>query len=139
MNNTEILKQIKNFSNMNKLAFFVGSGVSKLSGFSSLFDLVKSMGDELKYNYKTTYDEDGNKIINLSPDEFLKIPQMYYVKFKKDKYIQKVKSGFANECKPNEIHDLIMSLHPNHILTTNYDILIDKNSNEFNLSLIPLS
>ena len=37
---------------MNKLAFFVGAGVSKLSGFPPWFELVKSMGDELNYNYK---------------------------------------------------------------------------------------
>lgn len=67
------------------------------------------MGDELHYDYKTVYDEKGNKIISLSPDEYLKIPQMYHVKFKNDKYIEKVKSGFANECNPNEVHDLIIS------------------------------
>ena len=36
-----------------------------------------------------------------------------------------------NECEPNEIHNLIMSLHPNHILTTNYDTLIEDVATKF--------
>lgn len=131
MNNSEVLKKIKKFSDMNKLAFFVGAGVSKLSGFPSWFELVKSMGDELNYNYKISYDENGKRTNNLNPDEFLKIPQMYYVKFGNDRYMEKVKNSFANKCKSNEIHDLIISLHPNHILTTNYDTLIEDCATKF--------
>lgn len=131
MNNTEVLKKIKKFSDMNKLAFFVGAGVSKLSGFPSWFELVKSMGDELNYNYKISYDQNGKRTNNLNPDEFLKIPQMYYVKFGNDRYMEKVKNSFANKCKSNEIHDLIISLHPNHILTTNYDTLIEDCATKF--------
>lgn len=131
MNNTEIFEQIRKFADMNKLTFFVGAGVSKLSGFPSWYELVKSMGDEINYYYKTTYDIDGNEIINLSPYEFLKIPQMYYVQFGSDLYNQKVKDSFVNECEPNEIHNLIISLHPNHILTTNYDTLIEDVATKF--------
>lgn len=105
---------------MNKLTFFEGAGVSKLSGFPSWYELVKSMGDEINYNYKKTYDIEGKEITNISPDEFLKIPQMYYVEFGSNQYNEKVKNSFANECEPSEIHNLIMSLHPNHIITTNY-------------------
>lgn len=131
MNNAEILGQINKYSNMNKLTFFIGAGVSRLSGFPSWFELVKSMGDELNYNYKKTYDIEGNQTVDISQNEFLKIPQMYYVKFNKECYEKKVKSSFENNCKPNEIHDLIMSLHPNHILTTNYDTLIEECATKF--------
>lgn len=131
MENIQIFEKIKRYTDMNKLTFFVGAGVSKLSDFPSWYELVKSMGDEIGYNYRKGTDEDGNKIILLNSDEYLKIPQMYWAKFGESKYREKVENSFDNDCVPNEIHDLIMSFHPNHILTTNYDTLIEQCATKF--------
>lgn len=51
---------------------------------------------------------------------------MYFDIFREDRYYKKVKSCFEKKCEPNEVHDLIMLLRPRHILTTNYDTLIEE-------------
>lgn len=117
---------IKKYSDMDKLTFFVGAGVSKLSNFPSWYELVKSMGDDIDYPYNTKFDSEGNATIDLSQEEFLKIPEMYFLNKGEEQYYDFIKNKFANQCKPNEIHNLIMSLYPNHILTTNYDTLIEE-------------
>lgn len=115
---TEILKDIDNWRKNNKLSVFVGAGVSMLSGLPSWSDLIKLMLKEmpdLKYN--------ENK---LSSDDYLKIAQMYFNTFGEEKYKEKVKESFKEDRTPNKIHDLIFALHPNHILTTNYDNLLEQ-------------
>lgn len=115
---TEILKDIDNWRKNNKLSVFVGSGVSALSGLPKWSDLIKSM---LKEMPDLKYDE--NK---LSSDDYLKIAQMYFNTFGEEKYKEKVKESFKEDRTPNKIHDLIFALHPNHILTTNYDNLLEQ-------------
>ena len=115
---TEILKDIDNWRKNNKLSVFVGAGVSMLSGLPSWGDVIKSMLKEmpdLKYN--------ENK---LSSDDYLRIAQIYFNTFGEEKYKEKVKGSFKEDCTPNKIHDLIFALHPNHILTTNYDNLLEQ-------------
>lgn len=127
MKNTDILEDIKRYSGLGKLSVFVGAGISKLSGFPSWSGLVKDIADEIGYLYK----KDKNGHANFSQDELLKIPQMYYLNKGEDIYRKKVEDGFKNNCIPNEIHDLILSLHPNHILTTNYDTLLEETAIKF--------
>lgn len=127
MKDKSILDDIKRYSSMGKLSVFIGAGVSALSGFPSWSILVKSMADEIGYVYKK--DEKGNAVF--STEELLKVPQIYYLQKDESAYKNKVKEGFANTCKPNEVHSLILSLHPNHILTTNYDTLLEETSVKF--------
>lgn len=145
--NDEILEDIKNNMELGKLSIFVGAGVSRLSGYPSWYSLVKEMADELEYESSakafiseqlsqmskaTSIDNSAKKIdvdnisYNFTTDELLKIPQMYFNKVGKEKYNEKVKSVFDKDCKPNFVHNLIMSMNPNHILTTNYDTLIEE-------------
>ena len=114
----EILKDIDRWRKNNKLSVFVGAGVSMLSGLPSWGDVIKSMLKEMS-DFK--YEE--NK---LSSDDYLKIAQMYFNTFGEEKYKEKVKGSFKEDCTPNKIHDLIFALHPNHILTTNYDNLLEQ-------------
>lgn len=114
----EILKDIDNWRKNNKLSVFVGAGVSMLSGLPSWGDVIKSM---LKEMPDLKYEED-----KLSSDDYLKIAQMYFNTFGEEKYKDKVKGSFREDCTPNKIHDLIFALHPNHILTTNYDNLLEQ-------------
>lgn len=115
---TEILKDIDNWRKNNKLSVFVGAGVSMLSGLPSWSDFIKSM---LKEMPDLKYDE--NK---LSSDDYLRIAQIYFNTFGEEKYKEKVKRSFKEDCTPNKILDLIFALHPNHILTTNYDNLLEQ-------------
>lgn len=127
VDNTLILADIKRYAEMGKLSVFVGAGVSRLSGYPSWYDLVQSMADEIGCTY--IKDEKGNAVF--SSEELLKIPQMYHLNKGEGTYRNKVKQGFQNACSPNEIHDLILSLHPNHILTTNYDTLLEETAIKF--------
>lgn len=114
----EILKDIDLWRKNNKLSVFVGAGVSMLSGLPSWSDLIKIM---LKEMPNLNYDE--NK---LSSDDYLKIAQIYFNTYGEEKYKEKVKGSFKEDCTPNKIHDLIFALHPKHILTTNYDNLLEQ-------------
>ncbi|MBV4432732.1 SIR2 family protein [Clostridium tyrobutyricum] len=127
MKNTDILEDIKRYSGLGKLSIFVGAGVSMLSGFPSWNALVQDMADEIGYSYFK--DKDGYACF--SSEELLKIPQMYSDKKDETAYRNKVEISFENNCVPNEIHDLILSLYPNHILTTNYDTLIEETAIKF--------
>lgn len=115
---TEILKDIDNWRKNNKLSVFVGAGVSMLSGLPSWSDLIKLM---LKEMPDLKYEED-----KLSSDDYLKIAQIYFNTYGEEKYKDKVKGSFKEDCTPNKIHDMIYALHPNHILTTNYDNLLEQ-------------
>lgn len=130
MNTNEILDKIKEYLDMGKLSVFVGAGVSRLSEFPSWNELVKKMADELKYSYIKNSD--------FTTEELLKIPQMFYLEFGEEKYHTKVRESFDAKHSPNEIHDLILSLQPNHIMTTNYDSLLEETAITFgrNFSII---
>lgn len=75
---------------------------------------------------------------NFSSDEFLKIPQYFYDIKGEDAYYSFLYKKFNQYYKPNEIDDLIVDLNPEHIITTNYDHLIEnvKNPNRSNYTKI---
>lgn len=100
-----IIKEIKVYQSKEKLAFFVGAGVSKLSDYPSWSELVLSMAEEIGYDSFST-NEKGEP--QLSSEEFLKIPQMYYNTKQEDLYLEKVKSQLNVKKEPNNIHKLIM-------------------------------
>ena len=117
-------KKIKKYMDMGKVSVFVGAGVSAVSNCPSWNALVKSMSDEIGYTKE-------NEEKSFSSEELLKIPQMYYNTYKEKRYLDKVKTEFSGEYKTNEIHDLIFSLKPKNILTTNYDTLLEQTSVKF--------
>lgn len=125
-----LVEDILEYKKKKKLAFFVGAGVSAVSNYPSWSDLVKDMADELKYKYKI--DADGKAFF--PSDEYLRIPQIYYDNKGKKKYYEKVNSSFSNNCEPNKVHDLIMQINPYHILTTNYDTLLEQAANKYGIN-----
>lgn len=127
----QIIKEVNKYREEEKLAFFVGAGVSKMSGCPSWSELVLSMAEEIGYeSYKV--DKSGNPI--LSSEELLKIPQMYFNEKKELAYLEKVKKQLDVKRKPNDIHKLIMRLNPYHLLTTNYDDLLEQSANMFSIN-----
>lgn len=126
-----IIKEIKVYQSKEKLAFFVGAGVSKLSDYPSWSELVLSMAEEIGYD-SFSINEKGEP--QLSSEEFLKIPQMYYNTKQEDLYLEKVKSQLNVKKEPNNIHKLIMQMNPYHLLTTNYDDLLEQTANMFGIN-----
>lgn len=147
----KIISQIENIreiNNQNKLVIFVGAGVSKNSGVCSWWELVRDIAIKIGYDdicekcaMKEYYSECGDGYAfcgsnskcywkyNFSADEFLKIPQ-YFFDTKGDKeYYAFLENKFCQPYVPNEIDELIIKLNPEHIITTNYDHLIEDTLN----------
>jgi len=118
----QYIDEINKSSRRGKLVFFVGAGVSSLSGYPKWSKLVDVF-------YKELYGEEKGEENEFTSDEYLKIPQMYYdvlEKSEKNKYDDILKNVFDVDSEPNEIHYKLLSLNPAHIITTNYDDLLEK-------------
>ncbi len=132
--NKNIIKDIKEYMESERLTIFVGSGVSILSGCPSYTLLIKKLADELGYSYK--HDKNGNP--KFTKEEFLNIPEEFYKKNKKN-YLDKINKLFNyKNFKPNKIHNLLFSLKPKYFITTNFDELLEIAANEYkyNFSVI---
>lgn len=115
MKNVQIAnaKLIYEASKSQKLVIIVGSGVSKNSGIPIWNELLKEMKKDLPDSVKEEYDA-------------LKVAQLYKNTFGTKDTIEKVKSVLhCDSSVPNDIHKAIFDLNPAHIITTNYDNLIE--------------
>lgn len=98
------------------LVIFVGAGISMNSGLPSWNDLINEFKKEMNINKKE------------SQHDNLKIAQYYFDIVGQQKYLQKVINTFKNHdnAEPNNIHKQIFRIRPRHIITTNYDELLEK-------------
>lgn len=126
-----LLKEISSYRQRDKLVFFVGAGVSRLSGYPSWVDLIRSLAEELGYQ-SGMFSAKGSS--RFSSEEFLKIPEMYYNKMGEAAYYEKIRSQLDMKLKPNNIHKRIMRMNPYHLLTTNYDDLLEQTANTFGIN-----
>lgn len=110
---------IRKASQNNKLVVFVGAGVSINSGYPSWTSLISDFAQGV-----------GIDMNECSFDDYLKIPQYYYNLRKEKDYYDVILNKFNIKAEPNEIHDLIINLNPAHIITTNYDDLIERACNK---------
>lgn len=102
-----------------KLVIFVGAGVSRNSGLPSWQELVEVFAKKLGIN-KSCF----------SPEETLQIPQIFYDEFSKIKYYEILQEVFEGTYEPNSIHKTLKEMNISHIITTNYDELIEKELND---------
>jgi len=116
------IKRIQQAKANNKLVVFVGAGVSNNSGVPSWNNLIKALKDELP----------TEAICNES--DSLKIAQ-YYSNYRGHKeYLEKIKEVLQyGKVSYNPIHNAILDLEPSHIITTNYDDLIEQSIKPRNL------
>lgn len=106
------IKHIKEASLQGRLVIFVGAGVSANSGVPTWSNLMKEMKNELGLDDET---------------DDLKIAQLYKDARGEKEYLDKVKETLKhNMVAPNAIHKCILDLNPCHIITTNYDNLIEQ-------------
>ncbi|MBR5649749.1 SIR2 family protein [Pseudobutyrivibrio sp.] len=127
----EELTGILEASKANNLTFFVGAGVSKLSGAPSWKELICTVSDKLDIDKKDVY----------SYDDFLKIPQMFYNSVSnKNDYYRTIQACLNNkQLKPNCIHQEMMRLNPVSFVTTNYDTLLEDIALKYCQDYIPVS
>jgi hypothetical protein len=141
MNNKELLEEIallREKADMNKLVVFVGAGVScNVPNMPSWNSLIKSMADAIDYSKcnscthkrecKFNESESGKCLTayDYSSDEYLKIPQYLYNK-SKDHYFDIIRKSVSDTCIPDvPLSKAIFELNPTHIITTNYDKLLE--------------
>ena len=107
---------LKKSNDKNKLTIFVGAGVSKSSNLPSWSDLIEMIKSELSILDNET--------------DYLKIAQLYYLSCGETVYYQKIKEFFPENVEPTAIQKLIFDLKPANIITTNWDILLEKTARD---------
>ncbi len=114
------IKVIKNAINTKKLVVFAGSGISVDSGVPSWGKLIEEIKKELD--------------LPENENDYLKIPQIYYNERQEKEYVEKIRSILGHKkLKYNEIHEEIFELNPEHILTTNFEDLLEQVLNKKSL------
>ncbi len=115
-----IKNQIREVSESNQLVVFIGAGMSNNFGFPTWNSLVKQMYQQLTGKLTS-----AQKVF--SSDELMRIPQLLrnqnetvYRKILKDYFGAQRVTG-----ADNVMLDEIMKLKPKHIITTNFDTLIE--------------
>lgn len=108
------IQHIQDASKQGRLVIFVGAGVSANSGVPMWKELIDEFKKELP--------EELNK-----ETDYLKIAELYKSSRGHKEYMDKVKSVLKyRSTLPNPIHKAILDLKPCHIITTNYDDLIEQ-------------
>ncbi|HHY3052849.1 TPA: SIR2 family protein [Klebsiella michiganensis] len=113
------LKEIFKSSQENKLVFFIGSGFSKFSET----ELIKTP------NWNELIDELKDDLKLPAENDFLKIAQLYFLKYGQYSYVQKVKSTIR-KLEPSIFHKTLFDMEPHYIITTNWDDLLEKTAQE---------
>lgn len=107
------IRQIQKAIRQNKLVLFVGAGVSMSCGAPSWNELVNALKEELD--------------IPESENDYLKIPQLYKNLRKHKEYHERLREILQDgQLKYNKIHEALLELSPCHIITTNYDDLLEQ-------------
>ena len=136
MDNRDLLKHIRLFrkkANTHKLITFVGAGVSRnVAGMPDWNALIQKMADAINYSRcdnckkKSKGCQDICKFKDtFSTDEYLKIPQYVYNRNRK-LYNQVLRDNIKHDLAIDApLSNAILDLAPAHIITTNYDKLIE--------------
>lgn len=113
--NKSHIKNIKQANEENRLAIFIGAGISKSADTAYIkMPLWSDLISELKSDLSICEDVD-----------YLKIAQLYYLEFGSNKYYQTLKKYFPEDVYPSNLHREILNLKPRIIITTNWDNLIE--------------
>lgn len=107
------IKYLRNAIETNKLVVFAGAGISIDAGVPNWGTLIEEMSSEIE--------------LPSNEKDYLKIAQMYYNERQQKEYIEKVRTVLKHKkVRHNEIHEEIFQLNPEHILTTNYEDLLEQ-------------
>jgi len=132
---SSILK-IQKAQDNNQLVIFVGAGVSKNSGIPAWGELIEKIAMKIGYsqclkcnvNSKTCEASKCKEKYHFSQDDYLRIPEYFYQSdTSKDhhNYYSTVQTILRGTNVSNPIDDQIFSILPNHIITTNFDPLLE--------------
>ena len=110
------LQKIKTYYENNKLALFLGAGISIDSGLPTWKEVIDSLKNDLF--------EDGDNFNEIDP---LKLAQFYYLRYGENVYYEKLLNIFNLDNKqPNKLIEELVKLNCEYIVTTNFDDLLEK-------------
>lgn len=115
----EMIDDLSSALHRKRLVIFVGAGVSKNSGLPTWGQMVQVFAKQIGYPMNG----------RLATEEYIRIPQYYYCLDESEghsAYYSLIKSMLPENIQPNLLDYLIVSLHPKHIVTTNFDTLLDQ-------------
>lgn len=133
----QAINNLRRAKENNELVIFVGAGVSKNSGLPDWKELIKQFSEKINYDKcgwckfkdKGVCSEHCEEKTNFSQEEYLKIPQYFYNQDKSENnidYFNIISKNINTNVEANDIDDLILKIFPKHIITTNYDHLLEK-------------
>lgn len=132
------IKEIQKAQENDRLVIFVGSGVSINSGIPTWWDLIKKLADAIGYSrcdaackkkHADCPKTECEDLYAYTQDEFLRIPEYYYQQDTSENhndYFGLIQGTLQSDNGSNPIDDEIFSILPRHIITTNYDSLLEK-------------
>lgn len=113
------IEDLKQALAMQKLVIFVGAGVSRNSNLPTWGQMVQVFAEHIGYP----------SIERLAMEEYIRIPQYFYCMDESENhkdYYQIIRELVPRDAKANILDELIVSLNPRHLVTTNYDKLLDQ-------------
>lgn len=129
----EKIKDIRRVRDNDKLVIFVGAGVSKNSNIPTWGELVQEFAKKIDYKkcVSCEYKNERHPIAKcpISLDEYIFIPELFYDSDNStnhESYINIIKETLNSEGQSNDIDRIIFQIVPHHIITTNYDKLLEK-------------
>ena len=133
MNWIEAIKRIREAQENNRLVIFVGAGVSKNSGLPSWGQLVDSIAQKIGYDKCSLCSQRSSCKVpgkcSFTQEELLRIPEYFYQNDhseQKKEYYDFIASRLTSTQPSNPINDQILRILPHHIITTNYDHLLEE-------------
>lgn len=137
MNWIDSIKEINKARTNNRLVIFVGSGVSNNSGVPTWKGLIETIAKKINYNERCSScnnveascpKEDCSERFNFTATEFLRIPEYYYQSVHPDEYFQAITNTLKCDKESNAVDEMILDIAPHHIITTNYDTLLENSA-----------
>jgi len=137
MNWIDSIKEINKARTNNRLVIFVGSGVSNNSGVPTWKGLIETIAKKINYNENcngcdsietSCPKEECSKRFNFTATEFLRIPEYYYQSASSDEYFQTISDTLKCDKESNAVDEIILDIAPHHIITTNYDTLLENSA-----------
>lgn len=135
MNWIDSIKEVRKAQENNRLVIFVGAGISRNSGIPTWGELIRTIADRIGYSRCANCDHtlkcsgtECKKSLNFFKEEFLRIPEYLYLDdtTQSDKnYYNVIKTALKIDAKPNKINYEVLNLLPHHIITTNFDKLLE--------------
>lgn len=113
-----MIENMKMALKRDKLVIFVGAGVSKNSGIPTWGQMVRQFAERMEY-----------PVERLSTTEYIRIPQYFYdmdQSKEHEEYYRILQEEITLDVEPNPLDRLIARIRPKHIVTTNYDKLMDE-------------